>query len=202
MAYPEKLLSPGERVEREFRPHWKMLIAPVALLLLSIVVAITFTVVAEVDGALGWAVPFGAVILGLAFGAKSWVDWLFTKYIITNERLVIREGLIARRGKEIPLERIDNVAFSQTVGERILRSGDLIVESAGQDGQSRYSDIPHPEETQSFIYRVREARIISLEGAAGRSSADEISKLAALRDQGVLSDEEFETKKRKLLDDI
>lgn len=202
MAYPEKLLSPGERVETEFRPHWKMLIAPVALLLLSIVVAITFSVVAEVSGVLGWAVPLGAVLLGLGFGAKSWIDWLFTKYIITTERLVIREGLIARRGKEIPLERIDNVAFSQTVGERILRSGDLIVESAGEGGQSRYTDIPRPEETQSLIYRIREARILALEGTAGRSAADEISKLAALRDQGVISDDEFESKKRKLLDDI
>ena len=122
--------------------------------------------------------------------------------IITNERLVIREGLIARRGKEIPLERIDNVSFSQTVGERILRSGDLIVESAGEGGQSRYTDIPQPEETQSMIYRIREARILALEGGGNRSSADEISKLADLRDQGVITEEEFEKKKRRLLDDI
>jgi uncharacterized membrane protein YdbT with pleckstrin-like domain len=202
MPYPERLLSPGERVEREFRPHWKMLITPVALLLLSIVVAVTFAVMADVEGTLGWAIPLLAILLGLGFGAKSWSDWLFTKYIITNERLVIREGLIARRGKEIPLERIDNVSFSQTVGERLLNSGDLIIESAGEGGQSRYTDIPHPEETQSLIYRIREARIIALEGSASRSSADEISKLAALRDQGVISEEEFENKKRKLLDEI
>lgn len=202
MPYPERLLSPGEQVESEFRPHWKMLITPVALLLLAVVVAVTFAVMADVEGTLGWVIPLLAVLLGIGFGVKSWVDWLFTKYIITNERLVIREGLIARRGKEIPLERIDNVAFSQTVGERLLNSGDLIVESAGEGGQSRYTDIPHPEETQSLIYRMREARIISLEGSASRSSADEIAKLATLRDQGLISDEEFETKKRKLLDEI
>ncbi|HDH03813.1 MAG TPA: PH domain-containing protein [Actinobacteria bacterium] len=202
MAYPERLLSPGERVLTEFRPHWKLLIAPVALLLLSIVVAIAFASVTEISGIVGVAVPVGVVLLGLGFGAKSWVDWFFTKYIITNERLVIREGLIARRGKEIPLERIDNVSFSQTVGERILRSGDLIVESAGEGGQSRYTDIPQPEETQSMIYRIREARILALEGAGNRSSADEISKLADLRDQGVITEEEFEKKKRRLLDDI
>ena len=179
MAYPTRLLSPGERVETEFRPHWKVLIAPVALLVLSIVIA--FVVASSLDGTLGWLGPIVAIVLGLLAGAKAWFNWLFTKYIITNERLIIREGLVARKGKEIPLERIDNVSFSQTVGERILRSGDLIIESAGEGGQSRYTDIPKPEDTQSMIYQIREARMMALEGKAGSSPADEIEKLSSGR---------------------
>ena len=200
MAYPTRLLSPGERVETEFRPHWKVLIAPVALLVLSIVIA--FVVASSLDGTLGWLGPIVAIVLGLLAGAKAWFNWLFTKYIITNERLIIREGLVARKGKEIPLERIDNVSFSQTVGERILRSGDLIIESAGEGGQSRYTDIPKPEDTQSMIYQIREARMMALEGKAGSSPADEIEKLSRLWKDGILPDEEFEAKKRRLLDEM
>ena len=200
MAYPTRLLSPGERVETEFRPHWKVLIAPVALLVLSIVIA--FVVASSLDGTLGWLGPIVAIVLGLLAGAKAWFNWLFTKYIITNERLIIREGLVARKGKEIPLERIDNVSFSQTVGERILRSGDLIIESAGEGGQSRYTDIPKPEDTQSMIYQIREARMMALEGKAGSSPADEIEKLSRLWKDGILTDEEFEAKKRRLLDEM
>lgn len=200
MAYPQRLLSPGEKVETEFRPHWKVLIMPVGLLVLAIVVAIILG--RTFDGVAAWAVPVVVIVLGLVAGSKQWFNWLFTKYIITNERLIIREGLIARRGKEIPLERIDNVSFSQTVGERILRSGDLIIESAGEGGQSLYTDIPKPEDTQSMIYQIREARMMQLEGKANMSPADEIEKLSKLWKDGVITEAEFEEKKQKLLGEM
>ena len=200
MAYPERLLSPGEQVETEFRPHWKVLIIPILALIIGIVVAVVLWTTLE-----GGARLIGVIVSLLAalfVGARQWTAWLFTKYIVTNERLIVREGLIARRGKEIPLERIDNVSYSQTVGERILRSGDLIIESAGEGGQSRYTDIPRPEETQALIYQFREARMLAIEGGSAPSKADEIEKLARLWRDGVLTDEEFESKKRKLLDEI
>ena len=199
MPYPSRLLSPGEQVETEFRPHWKLLIGPVALLVAAIVIAIVL--VDNVDGLLGWVPALIVILAGLLIPVKRWFRWLFTRFIITNERLIIRTGLIARWGKEIPLERIDNVSFSQTVGERILRSGDLVIESAGEAGQSRYSDIPRPEETQALMYRIREERIIDLAGTHYRPSrADELAKLARLRDEGVLTYEEFAAEKRKLLE--
>lgn len=173
---------------------------PVGLLVLAIVVAIILG--RTFDGVAAWAVPVVVIVLGLVAGSKQWFNWLFTKYIITNERLIIREGLIARRGKEIPLERIDNVSFSQTVGERILRSGDLIIESAGEGGQSLYTDIPKPEDTQSMIYQIREARMMQLEGKANMSPADEIEKLSKLWKDGVITEAEFEEKKQKLLGEM
>jgi uncharacterized membrane protein YdbT with pleckstrin-like domain len=200
MAYPERLLSPGEKIESEFRPHWKLLLTPIVALLLAVVVAAVL--VNLLDGAVLYWSTLAVFLAALFVGARDIFNWMFTKYIITTERLIIREGLIARRGKEIPLERIDNVTFSQSVGERLLRSGDLVIESAGEGGQSRYSDIPHPEETQSLIYRMREARMLEVEGGGGYSRADEIEKLAKLWRDGVLSDEEFEEKKQKLLDEI
>ena len=203
MAYPERLLSPGEQVETEFRPHWKVLIIPVIALIAGIVVAVVlFGAMNEFDTPVRIGAAVVAVLAGLFVGARQWSAWLFTKYIVTNERLIVREGLIARRGKEIPLERIDNVSYSQTVGERILKSGDLMIESAGEGGQSRYADIPKPEDLQSLIYQFRENRMMAIEGGGTFSKADEIEKLARLWRDGVLSDDEFEAKKRKLLDEI
>ncbi|MXZ68922.1 MAG: PH domain-containing protein [Acidimicrobiia bacterium] len=199
MPYPERLLSSDERVETEFRPHWKLVVWPVLILVVAIVVAVVLVI--NIDGLFGWVLPLVVVLAGLLVSVKRWYRWLFTKFIITNERLIVRRGLIARNSKEIPLERIDNISFSQTVGERIFRSGDLLLESAGEAGQSRYSDIPRPEETQALVYRMREARIRDLEGTRHRSSsrADELAKLARLREQGVLTDAEFAAEKEKLL---
>jgi hypothetical protein len=95
---------------------------------------------------------------------------------------------------------INNVAFGQSLFERAVRSGDLVIESAGEGGQTRYRDIPNPERLQSLIYQVRERRIIALRGS-GASVASELETLARLRDRGDLSAEEFESQKRKLLGD-
>ncbi|MGH8873992.1 MAG: PH domain-containing protein, partial [Acidimicrobiia bacterium] len=119
---------------------------------------------------------------------------------ITTERVIHRAGFISKKGKEIPLEVINDVAFTQTALERILGSGDLLVESAGEEGQSLYHHIPDPEGLQSLIYRVREDRMMAIEGGhRATSTAEQLQILAHLHDEGRLSDEEFETEKSKLL---
>ena len=188
-------------METEFRPHWKLLIWPVAILVVTAGIAVVLAI--NFDGRLGWVLPLAVFLAGLLIPVKRWYVWLFSKFIITNERLIVRRGLIARQSKEIPLDRIDNISFSQTVGERIVRSGDLLLESAGEAGQSRYSDIPRPEETQALIYRIRDARIRDLEGTRRhhpRSRADELAKLAKLHDEGVLTSDEFAAEKKKVLE--
>jgi uncharacterized membrane protein YdbT with pleckstrin-like domain len=141
----------------------------------------------------------GAVALWVLLSARRVLDWLTTGYVITDERVVFRAGVLARRGIEIPLEAITNVAFTQSVFERIIRSGDLLIESAGEQGQSRYTDIRDPEALQSLIYQLREARTVELRGSRA-SVAEEIEAMAKLRDGGVITEEEFEQRKRKLLD--
>jgi uncharacterized membrane protein YdbT with pleckstrin-like domain len=127
--------------------------------------------------------------------------------VLTNERLITRTGMIARSGIEIPLDNITNVVFSQNVLERILKSGDLLIESAGESGQSSFDDIPDPEGFQSLLYRVREERAEgnaakAASGSAPQDATQRLERLAKLHRDGVLSDAEFEEKRRALLDEI
>lgn len=197
MAYPRRLLSPGEDVVREFRPHWQFLVLPLLFFFVA-VAAIVFASV-QLEGAARWIVIVGAVALWVLLSVKRVADWLTTQYVITNERVVYRAGVFSRSGIEIPLESITNVAFNQSLVERFIRSGDLVIESAGETGQSRYTDIPDPEGLQSLIYQQREARTLTLR-RGGSSVADELSGLQDLRERGVLTEEEFEAQKRRLLD--
>jgi uncharacterized membrane protein YdbT with pleckstrin-like domain len=138
----------------------------------------------------------------IALIARGVIRWLTTHHVITNERVIYRAGWIAKRGKEIPLEVINDVAFNQTMFERVFKTGDLLIESAGTHGQTRYRDIPGPEEVQSLIYRVREDRKLHMEGGArgsSESTASQLEKLSRLHDDGKLTDEEFQTEKTKLL---
>lgn len=198
MGYPTKLLSEDEVIVSEFRPHWSRLLKEGLLVLLALVLMAILAVM----GAHPWII-LGVLVLTLALIARGLVKWLFTLHVITNERLIFREGFIAKSGKEIPLEVINDVAFSQTAYERFFGTGDLLIESAGTHGQSRYSDIPDPEEVQALIYKVREDRIREIEGShapsAGESTASQLATLSRLHDEGKLTDEEFRAEKTRLL---
>ncbi len=197
MGFPERHLSDNEEIVRQFRPHWKVLLGSIILFDAIMAIGILIGVFTSLTTWLPILIAFG---VGLVVIARPIVDWMFTLYVITSERVIVRSGWLSRSGKEIPLEVINDVAFDQTVGERFFRSGDLLIESAGEYGQSRYSDIPHPEEVQAVIYELREDRIAALN--TGRSPADDLATLAELHRQGSLTDEEFADKKRKLLDEI
>ncbi|MDH3425997.1 MAG: PH domain-containing protein [Acidimicrobiia bacterium] len=201
MAYPRRLLSEGEDVIKEFRPHWRMLAIPLGWTILAI--AVVAAIWMFTDGLVGWMLTAIVTALWLKVGLWSVVNWFFTLYIITNERLITRRGVISRSGLEIPLENINDIKFSQNVLERVLRSGDLLIESAGEMGQSRFSDIPEPEDFQALIYRVREERAAQLSGGGGPPDATtKLERLARLHREGALTDEEFEAKKQELLGEI
>ncbi len=203
MAWPHNALSDDETIVESFRPHWKLLFIPFVWFTASVVAA-AFVAVQWSD-ALPWLLLLLIVPLML-FVVRPLVSWWWTRYVLTTERLITRTGLIAKEGIEIPLENITNVNFSQTVFERLLGAGDLLIESAGTTGQSKFVNIPRPDRFQTRLYRVREDRARALaEGAAGgsRTSASEaIRQLAALRDDGLISNEEYESKRQELLDEM
>jgi hypothetical protein len=148
--------------------------------------------------------------------------WATTHFVLTTERLIFRSGLVAKFGREIPLERINDVTFSQSLFERLVGVGDLLIESAGEHGQSRFSNIRDPETVQLEIYRQMEANDRRRAGYAttqphhpvghpaadrtptpptrGSSALDDLERLADLRDRGVVTEEEFQRMKRELLD--
>jgi len=200
MRYPDKLLSPGEVIKSEFRPHWSQIVREGAL---SVLVLVLVVLVAIQDFSWKPWVIIALVVAWFLIVVTGFIRWWTTQHVITNERVIHRTGLISKKGKEIPLEVINDVAFSQRAFERIFGTGDLLIESAGTHGQSRYSDIPSPEKVQSLIYEEREARKMELESGGNRqvseSSASQLATLSRLHDEGKLTDTEFEAEKRKLL---
>ncbi len=205
MAYPRRLLTDGEEVVREFRPHWRLLVIPVFWALLGIAIVIVTWKYTPDNEVFDWVVT-GVVLIGsLKLVFYPFVAWWFTSYVLTNERLIRRSGILSRAGLEMPLENINDVRFTQSVFERVLRSGDVLVESAGERGQSRFSDIPEPEDFHSLIYKVREVRARDLADGRGAEGADGVSKLerlGRLLKEGLITQEEYDSKKQGFLDEI
>lgn len=204
MGYPKKLLSADEVIVSEFRPHWSGIIREGALLvLLAVLIGL---IIASGWSGWGW-VALGLGVVGVLLTIRGLTRWFTTNHVITNERVIYRAGLVSKHGKEIPHEVINDVSFKQSFFERIFGTGDLLIESAGTHGQSRYQDIPRPEEVQSLIYTERENRMTHL-NVAGMTSGDgtktvseQLDTLSRLHDEGKLSDEEFAAQKAKLLGD-
>jgi hypothetical protein len=120
--------------------------------------------------------------------------------------------VIAKKGVEIPLDRINTVFFNQSLFERLVGAGDLGIESAGEGGRQTFTDIKKPNLVQNEVYRQVEGldarKMQRLGEAAGGGSLpqppasipEQIEKLDQLRRQGALTEEEFARKKAELLD--
>jgi hypothetical protein len=188
VAYPKKLLSPGEEVVAEFKPHWTAIIGPLGISLLALVLVVFLAFFTS--GALAAWGPLVVGILWVIFTIRGVINWWTTEHVITNERVIHRSGFISKSGKEIPLEMINTVSFHQTAFERMVRSGDVMI----------YRDIPRAEDMKNLIYKAREDRMFSLErGGTGVSKAEQLQILSRLHDEGKLSDDEYNREKQALL---
>ena len=160
MAYPDRLLADDEEVVLDLRPHWKMLVVPVFVLLI-VCAATGFGLAVLPDGdyqdAARIAVTVVALLLLFAFVVVPVLRWRTTRFIVTSHRVLIRSGILARQGRDIPLTRVNDVHFDHSLVDRLLRCGSLVIESAGERGQLTLSDVPRVEEVQRTLYRLVEA---------------------------------------------
>lgn len=207
MHFPKELLADHERVVFELRPHWLALVGP---LFWSLVALLVLYFSSDLLAGRSWEdtgntfVAIGVLIGWIALAVIPFFQWLFTLFVLTSDRLITRSGVIAKKSKEIPLERINDVAFNQNVFERIVGAGDLVIESAGESGQGRIRNVRHPEQVQLMIYKEAETNSDRMmRGGAPQVSTpgipEQIEALARLREQGVLTLDEFEAKKTDLL---
>jgi len=205
MAFPRALLADHERIVFELRPHW---VAVVPALLWAALIALAWIALgALVDsGPARLAITVGALVALLFLSAVPLLKWSNTLFVLTTDRLITRRGVIARQATEIPLERINDVAFAQSALERVVGTGDLLIESAGERGQTRITNVKRPEQVQLRIYQATEENSNRMlrygqpfPTPEGDSIPEQIEALARLKVQGVITEAEFEDKKKELL---
>ena len=159
VPYPDKLLADDEEVVRHLHPHWLTLFWPVVVLLLVVGGASFLTAVVpggRSQGLVRLLVLALALVLMIAFVVVPLLRWRTTHYVVTTHRLLIREGILARRGRDIGLSRITDVSYGQTLWERIISSGTLTIESAGDSGATVLRRIPDSEGVQQLLVYVVE----------------------------------------------
>jgi membrane protein YdbS with pleckstrin-like domain len=205
VTYPRKLLNEGEEIVFEGRPNWSLLFWPVTLGLI-VAAGLGIALAALPKNGYGWAgIAIGVVfVVDVAVVLARIVRWRTTSLVITNLRIIYRHGVLRRAGREIPIDRVQDVSYSQKIVERIVGAGSLTIESAGDQGREPFPDISHPEKMQSMINRLidvtRQRGQQRIMGQPMLSLPEQIEKLSELHRRGVLTEDEFEKKKAELLD--
>ena len=223
MAFPRRLLNDHEDLVLDLKPHWWFMSEPTAALVGALIIGIALLI--SFDNGFVKTVVAIAILGALLWFVARYTKWVSTNFVVTTDRLIYRYGVVAKHGIEIPLERVMNVIFNQTVFERVLGAGDLLIESGGRDGQQRFTDVRRPEHVQREIYvqmeRNQNRQFDRLSTSMHSPSmpppppprgpeapppepfrgsvAEELNKLDELRQKGVLTQGEFEMQKRKLL---
>jgi uncharacterized membrane protein YdbT with pleckstrin-like domain len=200
VPFPRRLLNEGEDVVLDLHPHWWFFSGPVAAVVAATVAAVA---VREVSDELS-LVLLAVAGLALLWVAGRYARWATTNFVVTTDRLVFREGVLGKRGKEIPLERVNDIAVTQTLFERIIGAGDVTIESGGERGQQVFTDIRKPFLVQNVIYtemeRAGERDAARAAGQPVLSIPEQIEKLDELRRRGVITQAEFDVKKTQLLE--
>ena len=216
MAYPTNLIQDGETVAPDHRPHWwyfsRNILTGIPLLIIVVIVLANI----DTDDTLGKGAYWVVALVFLAWAGwlvLKYFQWVMTYFVVTSRRVIYRTGVLAKKGVEIPLERINNINFHQRIIDRLIGAGDLDIESAGKDGQSHFDFVRHPDGVQHEIYRQMETRNMPQNFPAAAAAPapapapvapaanvpDQIEQLAHLRDQGHITPEEYEQKKAELL---
>jgi uncharacterized membrane protein YdbT with pleckstrin-like domain len=148
------VLTSDEKVVSHLHPHWKAVFWPGVLGVVVVAAVITGWIFFSGTLALALAISGVGLVLILVFSFWPWVKWRTTHYVLTNERVIMREGVFSRSGRDIPLGRVNDVSFSHSLFERMLGCGTLTIESAGERGQVVLTDIPRVEQVQSVLYEL------------------------------------------------
>ena len=206
MSYPTKLLNDHETIALDINPHWWFFAKAGAAAVVSALLAIIATVADWPD----WLKQFFLILIVacIIWLVVRYFKWTTTNFVVTSDRVIFREGVVAKHGVEIPLDRVNNVNFHQRLFERMIGTGDLLIESASEDGQSRFTDIRHPDSVQNLIHKqIYDAKHqhAAAYGAAAAASppspdvATQLEKLEGMMQRGSLSQAEFDAQKRRLL---
>jgi uncharacterized membrane protein YdbT with pleckstrin-like domain len=216
MAFPRRLLIDGEELVLDLRPHWVALVGPIAVTVLVIVGWILAFLYAPEDGSGRTAVIWGALAIGLLvlvwYPLRAFIAWATSNFAVTSDRIIHREGFLAKNTMEIPLEAINDIRFQQSLFERMVGAGDLVIQSASEFGRNVFANIRNPEHVQRTIYeqgernkeRMYQSRPSGPSPSPSPSPASpsvttELERLAELRNKGVLTESEFQNQKKRIL---
>jgi uncharacterized membrane protein YdbT with pleckstrin-like domain len=203
-------IQKGEKILLVTRTSWITLIGPAFLTLLALVGSYFIDF-------FGWGLAISIPML--LYFLYKYLAWQANNWVVTNYRVIDETGLLSHYAKESPLEKINNVSYDQTLFGRLLNYGHVEIQTAAEIGATDYRYVHAPKLLKDTItlaqadYKTLQLtnQAIHMANAMGlhRNSsshsgsssgiASELEKLFELKQKGILSEEEYNKAKNRIL---
>jgi uncharacterized membrane protein YdbT with pleckstrin-like domain len=154
---PQELL-PGERVLASCSRHWVVLVRPIATTILAVAVALVVVVLVPLQSELRLFLMLGVIVAGLFVLNLYYWGWRAHEYVLTDQRVILNEGIISKFSRSIAIDRIQDLTTFQGLWGRTWGFGDIELESAGRDSAEVLSTVPRPQQLRNAIFAQIEAR--------------------------------------------
>ncbi|MBC7877563.1 MAG: PH domain-containing protein [Anaerolineales bacterium] len=200
--YIQSMLGENERILLVTRQHgfvlFSSIIAEIVVTLIAIAaISALTTMVNPLAG-------FGFLLLLIPLAIMLWdiLTWNNRQYIVTNRRVIQVSGIFSKDVVDSSLEKVNDVKMTQSFFGRMFDFGDVEILTASETGDNLFKRIGDPVKFKTAMLNAKEK--LGYEGTGTNAQRAEsipaqIAELDELRKQGILTDAEFQTKKRELL---
>jgi uncharacterized membrane protein YdbT with pleckstrin-like domain len=151
-------LLPGERILVSCSRHWVVLVRPIAATIVAVLVSLVVIVLVPIQSELRLFLMLGAIVAGLAVLNLYYWGWRAHEYVLTDQRVILNEGIISKFSRSIAIDRIQDLTTFQGLWGRTWGFGDIELESAGRDSAEVLSTVPRPQQLRNAIFAQIEAR--------------------------------------------
>ena len=212
MGYAEKNLAPGETILYRTRYHWVFYRFSIIVLILAAALAAASLYSRseqawnEIGRPLMWLAG-GFVVIALIAYVMLRIRSGLDEFVVTTRRVIRKAGVFAREIQQAPIEKVQNITVEQGVLARILGYGTVIVETASENGMMVFPSVAGPDEMRNYIWRqapprpdTAAAAVESVEAVTGAQAR--LEELETLKQQGLVSPEEYATKRQQILSNL
>jgi uncharacterized membrane protein YdbT with pleckstrin-like domain len=145
---------------------------------------------------------FILVTIALIYLAVKLIVLASFDYVLTDRRVVKQTGIVNKSSVDSYLDKINNVEHRQTLWGRLLGYGDVVIDTASESGTTNFASIADPLSFKRAILEATDRyRAARSGGVRAISSAEKLRDLKALLDDGLISAEEYEATRKKLLEE-
>lgn len=212
MGYLEGLMGRKEEIVFKSRQHWLVIVPKLLLWTVVLLLVVLITVSLALTPLHG-----RALVLLLALAFPLWrimvnsLNWWNEQYVITNRRVIQLEGIINKHSIDSSLEKVNDVVLQQSAIGRVLNYGDVQILTASELGVNLFRRMARPVRfktemlnqkeamSQLDIFEDKAARVLDEEAPTAGDIPDLIAELDELRKRRIITDEEFQEKKKALL---
>ena len=149
-----KHFSHEEVLVLDLHPHWWRFVKPVVVIIATLAaLANTHRIPNDFLKDLALIIAQVLAVLAVLNLALQSLKWYRTHFVLTSQRIIFQSGVIARKRVEISLHKINVVNFHQSVFERLINAGDIVIETGAEEGVETFIDVRDPQNVQAYIHQ-------------------------------------------------